>query len=72
MHAQPEHKYNQTKKLYDEIKYNDELRDYSYNALTKDEKTEIALFHSFKQDPYYKHYIYNHLRKFAENEDEVV
>ncbi len=24
-----------------------------------------------KQDPYYKHYIYNHLRKYAEGEDEV-
>lgn len=24
-----------------------------------------------KQDPYYKHYIYNHLRNYAESEDEV-
>ena len=24
-----------------------------------------------KQDPYYKHYIYNHLRKYAEDEDEI-
>ena len=24
-----------------------------------------------KQDPYYKHYLYNHLRKFAEDEDEA-
>ena len=24
-----------------------------------------------KQDPYYKHYIYNHLRNYAEGEDEV-
>jgi small subunit ribosomal protein S9 len=21
----------------------------------------MALFHSFKQDPYYKHFLYNHL-----------
>ena len=32
---------------------------------------EVALFHSMKQDPYYKHYLYNHLRKYAEDEDEV-
>jgi len=24
-----------------------------------------------KQDPYYKHYIYNHLRKYCEDEDEM-
>jgi hypothetical protein len=24
-----------------------------------------------KQDPYYKHYLYNHLRKYAEDEDEI-
>ena len=24
-----------------------------------------------KQDPYYKHYLYNHLSKYAEDEDEV-
>lgn len=40
----------------------DENRDHSYSALNNDEKNEIALFHSIKQDPYFKHYIYNHLR----------
>ena len=39
--------------------------------MNQDEKNEIALFHSMKQDPYYKHYLYNHLRKFAEDEDEA-
>jgi len=39
--------------------------------LSQDEKNEVSLFHSLKQDPYYKHYIYNHLRKYAEDEDEV-
>ena len=53
------------------MKYNDDQRDYSASALSPDEKNEIALFHSMKQDPYYKHYIYNHLRKYAEGEDEV-
>jgi len=49
-------------RVYDKIKYMDENRDHSYSALSNDEKNEIALFHSIKQDPYFKHYIYNHLR----------
>ena len=39
--------------------------------MTSSEKTEIALFHSMKQDPYFKHYIHNHLRQYAEEEDEA-
>ena len=58
-------------KIIEEVQFNDSQRDYSYDALTPDEKNEIALFHSMKQDPYYKHYIYNHLRKYAEDEDEI-
>lgn len=46
------------------------MRDYSEGSLTKDEKLEIQLFHSFKQDPWFKHYIYNHLRQYAEEKDE--
>jgi len=57
--------------IYDYVKWHDAQRDYSYEALSQDEKNEVALFHSLKQDPYYKHYIYNHLRKYAEDEDEV-
>ena len=57
--------------IYDRVKFNDSQRDHSYNSLTKDEKTEIALFHSMKQDPYYKHYLYNHLRTYAEEEDDT-
>lgn len=59
------------KRVYEEVKYNDSQRDYSVNALNSDEKNEVALFHSMKQDPYYKHYLYNHLRKYAEDEDEI-
>lgn len=58
-------------RVRDFVKYNDAERDYSYGALSKDEKNEIALFHSMKQDPFFKHYIYNHLRKYAEDEDEI-
>jgi hypothetical protein len=32
----------------------------------------MSLFHSFKQDPYYKHFLHNHLRQFAEDMDEGV
>ena len=35
-------------KVYEQVKYNDEQRDYSAAALTQDEKNEIALFHSMK------------------------
>jgi hypothetical protein len=40
--------------------------------LTNDQRSEIALFHSFKQDPYYKHFLRNHLRQFAEDIDESI
>jgi hypothetical protein len=32
---------------------------------------EISLFHSFKQDPYFKHYLYNNLRQFADEMDDT-
>ena len=32
----------------------------------------MALFHSFKQDPYFKHFLYNHLRQYAEDIDEGI
>ena len=53
------------------IKYEDSRRDHTMKSLSQDEKTEIALFHSFKQDPYYRHYMYNHLRQFAEDNDDT-
>jgi len=59
------------KEIYDFVQHEDKNRDYSKMGLTKEEKTEVALFHSMKQDPYYKHYLYNHLRKYAEDEDEI-
>ena len=58
--------------ILDRIKYEDSRTDHSYQALTPEEKTEIALFHSFKQDPFFKHFLYNHLRQFAEDADEGV
>lgn len=56
--------------IKEQVDYNDSTRDYSEASLTQDEKNEISLFHSMKQDPYYKHYLYNHLREYAEEEDE--
>lgn len=32
----------------------------------------MALFHSFKQDPFFKHFLYNHMRQFAEDIDEGI
>jgi small subunit ribosomal protein S9 len=58
--------------ILDRIKYEDSRTDYSYQSLTPDQKTEIALFHSFKQDPYFKHFLHNHIRQFAEDMDEGV
>jgi hypothetical protein len=42
----------------------DEKRDNS--VLTAEEKSEMALFHSMKQDPYFKHYLKNSQREHAE------
>ena len=44
------------------IKHEDSRTDYSKGTLTPEQKTEVALFHSFKQDPYFKHFLYNHMR----------
>jgi small subunit ribosomal protein S9 len=56
--------------ILDRIKYADERTDYS--TLTGEQRSEIALFHSFKQDPFFKHFLKNHLRQFAEDIDEGV
>lgn len=71
IHKMDDAAYNRKKEIVDQIKFNDAQRDYSYEALTNEEKQEISLFHSLKQDPYFKHYIHNHIRQFAEEEDEV-
>ena len=49
-----------------EVKMKDKKRDHSKEALTEEEKTEMALFQSIKTDPYYKHYLYNHLIHYGE------
>ncbi len=58
--------------ILNRIKYEDERTDYSAKTLTADQRTEMALFHSFKQDPFYKHFLYNHLSQFAEDIDEGI
>lgn len=55
--------------MADEVNYNDSQRDYSYNSLTQEEKQEISLFHSLKQDPYFKHYLHHHMSMYAEETD---
>lgn len=49
------------------VEFNDKHRDNSFSALTEDEKHEMSLFHTMKQDPYFKHHLKTHLSKFAEN-----
>lgn len=49
-----------------EVKFNDALRDHSIGNLTNEEHQEIALFHTMRQDPFYKHHMRTHLSKFAE------
>lgn len=58
--------------ILDRIRYEDSRTDYSAASLTPDQKTEIALFHSFKQDPFFKHYLYSHIRQFSEDMDEGI
>ena len=41
--------------VLEKVKYMDENRDNS--TLSHEEKNEMALFHSMKQDPYFKHYL---------------
>lgn len=56
----PEHMDTGFRDIIDRIDYEDARTDHS--VITPDEKNEITLFHSLKQDPYFKHYLYNHLR----------
>lgn len=56
--------------ILERIRYEDSRTDNS--TMTKDEQKEVALFHSLKQDPYFKHFLHNHLRQFAEDIDEGI
>lgn len=61
--------YDWTVETSEMINHKDAMKDHSYGSLTKDEQTELQLFHSMKQDPYYKHYLHTHLSQYAEEED---
>lgn len=50
-----------------QIKFRDALRDHSIGSLTPEEHQEIALFHTMRQDPFYRHHMRTHLSKFSEN-----
>jgi hypothetical protein len=58
------------REIIEKVQFDDSKADYSYETLTPEERSEIALFHSMKQDPFFKHYLFNHLRQFAEEQDE--
>lgn len=53
-----------------EVKMKDKLVDHSYEALTPEQHHEIALFHTMKQDPYYKHHLRTHLSRYAEHQSD--
>jgi len=50
------------REILSQVKWQDEHRDHSAENLTEEERHEIILFHSYKQDPYFKHHLRNHLR----------
>lgn len=54
------HEQKYMKDVIDEVEFKDQMRDHSIGNLTPEEHKEIALFHSYKQDPFFKH----HLRTF--------
>lgn len=51
----------EVKEMLNRIKEEDALTDHSIGSLTPEEHQEIALFHSFKQDPFYRHHLRTHL-----------
>lgn len=53
--------------IINRVKWQDEHRDHTAAALTPEEQMEITLFHSMKQDPYYRHHLRNYLSKQADN-----
>ena len=54
------------KDLVNKIKFNDAMRDHSIGNLTAEEHQEIALFHTMRQDPFYRHHMRTHLSKFTD------
>ena len=48
------------------VQFEDERRDHSIESLTPEEHQEIALFHTMKQDPYFKHHLRTHISEMAE------
>ena len=67
-----EYNHSLVKDIMDEIKFKDGQRDHSKQGLTADERQEISLFHSLKQDPYYKHHLRTHLSQFADEMSENI
>ena len=53
--------------VFDEVELKDKMRDHSIGTLTPDEHKEIALFHSYKQDPFFKHHLRTFLAQQSEN-----
>ena len=57
--------------ILERIEYEDSRTEHSFDTLTPDQRLEIQMFHSFKQDPYFKHYLYNNFRQFSDEMDDT-
>ena len=47
--------------LVKQVKAEDEIRDHSFSALSKEEKLELEIFKTMKRDPYFVHYVNNNI-----------
>ena len=63
----PEEEQLYMKDVFDEVEFKDKMRDHSIDSLTPEEHNEIALFHSYKQDPFFKHHLRTFLARQSEN-----
>ncbi len=57
--------------MVEQVKLDDAKRDHSKERLTREEQYEIEMFHQLKKDPYFNHYLKNHLRRLNEEIDET-
>ena len=66
----PTEDYQKMTEIFEEVEFRDEMRKQANEELTPEEQKEISLFHSYKQDPFFKHHLRTHLSKFAEDTSE--
>ena len=65
----PELKSNELKNELETISKKIDSKDLK---LSEDDKFEIEVFKTYKNDPFFKHYLHNHLSFFSEKIDETI